>query len=109
MHGGSVTSTNELEFLGHNGFALQISKMICKNLKGDLKITNDMGIHSQKFVTYSATFAATKVSKPVPKLDNSSSMTSMSQKFNSHSNENVASKSNVSRGSNHSSGRYMGM
>ena len=62
MH-NSMDSGTEVEFLGHNGFALYISSMICKNLKGELKITSNMGIYSEKFVTYRAIFAAKRAIK----------------------------------------------
>ena len=42
--------------MGHNGFALQISQMICEHMEGKLDMVSETGIHGQHFITYIASF-----------------------------------------------------
>ena len=49
-------SDYKAEFRGHNGFALQITSMICEQLGGEFIITNESGFQDQYLTTYIARF-----------------------------------------------------
>lgn len=57
---GSSSCANDrqedTEFSGRHGFALQISSMICKELKGELRISTVPSSNREVGVTYVATF-----------------------------------------------------